>query len=313
MRSSKLLEVKMKLRRSLYIILVVLVLATAILAVPAIADAGNFSGSSDYGGSSGGSWGGSDWGDSGGGSFVFFGGGSMGWVGIVIVIVFIVISLASKRAKSGGSGSFSSGTMSSNTFNLMPIATINQQDPNFSEAEMRENISNLYVQMQHAWQDKEFSSMRPHMTDGLYNQFNNQLSELIRSGCTNYVERIAVMEVNLAGWRKDEVNDCIVAVLNTRIVDYTVNDTTGELVSGSKTAEKFMCYEWTLVRSKGMQTPSPSGEGSEETSAIHCPSCGAPLEINQSAKCPYCDTVISAKDYSWAISEIKGISQRTER
>ena len=307
----------MKRKRYLYIILVVLVLAAVTLSVPALADAGNFSGSSDWGVSSGGSWSSSDWGDSdwggsSGGSYVFFGGGSMGWVGIVIVIIFIVVSMASKRARSsGGTGGFSSGSMASNSFSLMPIAQLAQQDPNFSEAAMREKIANLYVQMQHAWQDKEFSSMRPYMTDALYNQFNNQLNELIRSGCTNYVERIAVLEVNLSGWRQDEINDSVVAVLNTRIVDYTTRDASGELVSGSKTAEKFMCYEWTLVRSKGMKTPEPSGEGSEGTAAIHCPSCGAPLEINQSAKCPYCDTVISAKKYDWAISEIKGLSQRT--
>ena len=43
--------------------------------------------------------------------------------------------------------------------------------------------------------------------------------------------------------------------LRTRIVDYTVKDATGEVVSGSKTAEKFLTYEWTLIRSKDSVTP----------------------------------------------------------
>lgn len=48
--------------------------------------------------------------------------------------------------------------------------------------------------MQTAWQANEFDSMRfPYMTDALYSQFKLQLDELIRSECTNHVERIAVL------------------------------------------------------------------------------------------------------------------------
>ena len=212
---------------------------------------------------------------------------------------------------SGSAGTTGMAGASTTSYSLlMPISTIKDSDPNFSEAAIKEKIANLYVRMQNAWQEKEFEGMRPFMTDALYSQFKLQLDELIRSDCTNYVERISVLDVALSGWRSDEVVDAIVAIVNTRIVDYTTNDRTGQLVSGSKTVEKFMTYEWTLIRSKGMTTAASSGEGSEETTTTHCPSCGAPVEINQSAKCPYCDSVISAGDYDWVISAIKGIAQR---
>lgn len=300
-------------KKSVYILLAILVLTISILAVPAIADAGNFSGSSDYGGGSSDYGGSSDWGSS---SYDYDddyyyddsdgGGGGIGiTIAVIVVIVVVAVSIFGKK----GAGTDESGAEL--TTDLSPMSTLKEADPNFSEAAMKEKVANLYVQMQNAWQDKKFESMRPHMTDALYNQFDRQLGEMVRANCTNYVERIAVLDVQLTGWKQDEVNDAIVALLNTRIVDYTVNDKTDELISGSKTAEKFMCYEWTLIRSKGMTTPEAVGEGSEGTVSIHCPSCGAPVEINQSAKCPYCDSVISARDYDWAISAIKGISQRT--
>jgi hypothetical protein len=62
------------------------------------------------------------------------------------------------------------------------------------------------------------------------------------------VERIAVMSVNLSGWKRDETDDIMVARLRTRITDYTLDDTNGNLISGSRTAEKFMDYEWILKR-----------------------------------------------------------------
>ncbi|MEM5770115.1 MAG: transporter [Bacillota bacterium] len=303
----------MRRNRRLYIMLLVALLAVCILAVPAVADAGGFSGGSDYGGG-GSDWGGSDWGSSDWESSDYSyssGGGSGGSPGIVvIVVVFLIMAFVAARFKKGRTGTVVGGAAQS-FVPLTPIEALRQKDPYFSENAMREKIANLYVQMQHAWEDKKFEPMRAHMTDALYNQFDRQLEELRRAGQTNFIDRIAVLSVELTGWREDYRNDAIVAIVNTRIIDYTVDDKTGKVVSGSKTAEKFMTYEWTLIRSKDMKTPAPSGEGREQTNTIHCPSCGAPVEINQSAKCPYCDSVISARDYDWVVSAIKGLAQRT--
>lgn len=303
----------MRKKKSLYIALFIAVLLLSVLAVPALADAGNFSGGSSYGGSFSGSSGGSFSGGSGAWGLLALGGmgGGSGGIITIIIIAFIIINIIRRLKSAGSAGSTGmTGAGFTNYSELVPISTIKGADPNFSEAAMKEKISNLCVRMQNAWQAKEFEGIRPFMTDALYSQFKLQLDELSRSECTNYVERIAVLDVELTGWRSDEVVDAIVAIVNTRIVDYTTNDRTGKLVSGSQTVEKFMTYEWTLIRSKGMTTPVFSGEGSEDTATIHCPSCGAPVEINQSAKCPYCDSVISAADYDWVISAIKGIAQR---
>lgn len=299
----------MRNKKSLYILLI-LILMISVLAVPAMADAGNFSGHSDFGGSYSGSSGSSSGGSGLLGLALLGGsGGSSGGIIFLVIVLYIVFSILKKRKGAGGSVS---GAAMTNFSDLMPINLIHDKDPNFSEDKIKEKIANLYVQMQDAWQNKKFDSMRPYMTDTLYSQFERQLDELIESDCTNFIERIAVLNVSLSGWRTDEVHDSIVAIVNTRIVDFTVNDKTGQVVSGSKSAEKFMTYEWTLIRSKGMTTASPTGEGNEGTVSIHCPSCGAPVEINQSAKCPYCDNIISNRDYDWSISAIKGISQRTE-
>lgn len=306
-------------KKYISILLLVMLLALSILAIPAIADAGNFSGSTDYGGSS--DWGGGydydyDWGSSGTGSGAIYtgtggsGGNSVMSVVVFVIVVLLVLALAKRNGGSKG-GVPAPAPKASGYSDLRPIEELRALDENFSEAALREKISNLYVQMQNAWQDKNFEPMRPHMTDALYTQFDRQLAELVRANATNYVERIAVLGVELKGWRQDAVNDSIVAIVNTRIIDYTLDDNTGKLLSGSKTAEKFMTYEWTLIRSKGMQTPAPSGEGRECTVSIRCPSCGAPLEINHSAKCSYCDCVVNARDYDWAISSVKGLAQRT--
>jgi predicted RNA-binding Zn-ribbon protein involved in translation (DUF1610 family) len=68
-----------------------------------------------------------------------------------------------------------------------------------------------------------------------------------------------------------------------------------------------MTYEYILVRSSGYVTKAQD----EDTKTFNCPNCGASLDINHSAKCPYCSSVITARTHDWVISSIKGIAQET--
>ena len=115
-----------------------------------------------------------------------------------------------------------------------------------------------------------------------------------------------MLGVELLGWKQEDGNDIMIAKLQTRIVDYVVDDATGNVIRGSNTAEKFMTYEWNLIRTSGRQTSKISGEN-----ASNCPNCGAPINLNKSAKCEYCGSIIETDDFDWVLSGIKALSQRT--
>lgn len=288
-------------KRNLLCILLCLCL---LLPLSALADAGNFSGDSDYGSGS------SDWGSSWddddsyvGGSYIDGGssGGSLfGFLVVAGIIAFVIITQNKRKHQTAGAAPTSAAL-------LQPMSAFLQLDPDFNEAAFKEKLSNLYVQMQNAWQAKDFEPMRPYFTDALYSQFARELDALKQKGRTNYVERIAVLDVTLRGWYKDAGSDKIVASIRTRIVDYTVDDATGKLLNGSKTIERFIKYEWTLVRTSGQTTKT-----AEKKLSVHCPCCGAPMSINQTAKCEYCGSVVTVKDYDWAITQIKGILQQSK-
>ena len=128
-----------------------------------------------------------------------------------------------------------------------------------------------------------------------------------------------MLEVKLSGFYQEEGLDHIVARLKTRIIAYEIFDP-GEsgngknakprVISGSKTQEKFMEYEWDLCRKTGVQTEGLDGNA---VKTVTCPKCGAPLNINQTAQCPYCGSVVTVENEDWALNNIKGISQRTGR
>ncbi|MDR0840632.1 MAG: 39S ribosomal protein L45 [Christensenellaceae bacterium] len=319
-------------------LLLAALLLCAVLLCPLLAQAdfGSFSGDSDYGSSSGwdsgsswdsgnswdsgSSWDDDDsWGSGGSGGFIggSTAGGDSGWVAtpsgqssggsfasfvVPVIIVVLIIVFISRRGKNnpvmpGGQLTAASA--------LQPMDSYAAEDAGFNASALQEKLGNLYVQMQNAWQAKDLDPLRPYLTDAFYAQMERQLSDFARTNRTNYVERISVLSVLLRGWYRSGDSDHIVAALRTRIVDYTLDDNTGAVVAGNRSRELFMEYEWDMARPTGQVT----GAASEMTS-VHCPSCGAPLSINHSAKCPYCDAIVTLAEHDWAIFAIKGISQR---
>ena len=296
-----------------------IIMIIALLAVPAagFADIGNFVGDSDWGGS-GFDFGGwdsdydSDWdGGYSGGNMIFFGGlgnsggdddGSflLGLIVVIAVVVFVVMSKRKKKKSGGNASAYRSAPV-----DFASIQRLLQEDPNFSELDFLQDASNTFVRLQNAWQAKDLAPVRNVLTDNLYAQFERQMQPYIANGQTNHVENIAVLRSALMGWRQDEVNDILTVELHVRLVDYVTDDKTGTVIRGSKTKERFMGYEYTFIRTKGGATAKP------ENGAATCPHCGAPMDINHSGRCAYCDSVLSSGEYDWVVSGIRGLYQRS--
>ena len=226
---------------------------------------------------------------------------------IIAVIIAIIVFSKVKNKKNGKTGNLPAGATPTAVQALNPIESFKNEDPDFSEAELTQKISNLYVKFQNAWQAKDLEPLRPYLTDSFYAMADRQLDAYRKNRQTNMVERIAVLGVTLSGWKTQGEDDVMVARLRTRIVDYVIDDKTRNVVRGSNTAEKFMEYEWLLTRKHGVKTGVNSG-----MTVQNCPNCGAPVNINKTAKCEYCDCIITVDSTDWAVSEIKGISQRTQ-
>ncbi|HQQ41160.1 MAG TPA: TIM44-like domain-containing protein, partial [Clostridia bacterium] len=275
----------MKKRTVRLLAALLVVICCLMLGAYSLADAGNFSGDTDWGGG-GSDWGssGSDWGSSssssdwGSGSTYYSDGssdysGSGGCLGgnlftIAIVVIVIIVMLRYRKSGKGGSGS--QVYQAAQETPGLPIETLKQKDPNFNEQAFLEKIGNWYIQMQNAWEAKKWEPMRAIMTDALYTQMERQLQSLVQAGRTNHVERIAVLDSRIVRYAVEGDNDVLVVRISTRICDYTTDDRTGQVVSGSQTRELFMTYDWKLIRQKDQITPEQEG-----MTHINCANCGA--------------------------------------
>lgn len=110
---------------------------------------------------------------------------------------------------------------------------------------------------------------------------------------------------DILGWRQDGGKDMIIVQLSTKIVDYVTDDATGEIVRGYKTFPKSMTYEWSMIRTTGVK------DSEHRTTEIICPKCGAKVQVNHTAVCEFCGTLLTADTFDWALNAITGLSQHT--
>ena len=310
----------MKKRLALFIAFILV--TVSLFSVVGFADFGDYAGDSDWGGGwdSGSDWGSdwdSDWGSDWDSDSDYYyssssgsGSGDSGMIIAVFIVIVIIATVESVRSKAKGKN-----TSARRPVNVQPtaskplvnnLADFKERDPGFNETRFLEDVSNLYVRMQNAWTAKDLTPIRPKLTAELYAKSDRQVQAYIKNNQTNHVERISVLNSNIVGCTSDEKNDIITVEFTARVVDYVTDDKTGNIIRGSNSRELFMTYRWTFIRTLGKLTAAAG-----EADGKHCPNCGAPLDLNQSAVCNYCGSVIESGEYDWVLSNIQGISQRS--
>ncbi len=304
------------MKKLLAVLLSVLIIFA--LSTVGFADFGEFAGSSDWGGGyDSGGWdsGYDSWDydyDYGDNYYYSSGTGEMsGFEIVVTAIIVIIIVIAVVFGNVGKNNGKNNGRVTISTpQNTAPLVNdlegLKQRDPSFNESKFLADAANLYVRLQNAWTDKDLTPVRTHLAEELYAKSERQIKAYINNKQTNHIDRISVLSTDIVGCTKDEKNDIITVQLVARIVDYVTDDKTGNVIRGDRNRELFMTYRWTFIRTLGKLS-----ETNGRVDDKHCPNCGAPIDLNRSAVCEYCGSVCTSGDYDWVVSDIKGISQRS--
>jgi predicted lipid-binding transport protein (Tim44 family) len=104
---------------------------------------------------------------------------------------------------------------------------------------------------------------RNHMTDDMNKTLQGEADLLRAAQQVNRLENIAVRSVEIAEIWQEKGEDFITVQIYANLLDYTTDERTGQIVSGSRTEPvKFREY-WTFTR--------PVGDHSWKLSAINQP------------------------------------------
>jgi predicted lipid-binding transport protein (Tim44 family) len=131
------------------------------------------------------------------------------------------------------------------------LAHIRQMDPSFDESRFNDLVMDDFFKIQGAWMSRDLAPVTGLITDEMKRIFQEDLDRLLRDKQVNRLENIAVRNVEIAEVWQESGQDFITALIYANLLDYTTDDATGAVVSGSKTEPvKFEEY-WTFTRPVG--------------------------------------------------------------
>ena len=261
----------------IFLILIIPVLLITISTQKVKADSG-FDTSYDSGGSSWDSSSSSDW-DS--GDYSSSGGGS--FIGLIIFTVIFIIAIKSALDKSKSTNVHPSIVDSS-----LSDDEIRKYIPNFDRNKFITDRFNDYVQIQNAWMNFDYDTLRNKLTDELYNQYAMQLDTMKIKNEQNIMSSFKHKETAIT--EIYEENGELVVTINSVITFYDFIVQNGRVVRGNSTKKITSLYEMKFVCNK-------------EAMSNKCPSCHAPLNNNASQVCEYCGSVITKTGENWVMTK----------
>lgn len=177
---------------------------------------------------------------------------------------------------------------------------IQAEDPLFNKVEFLGWASDMFVKLQYAWSDRDLEDIRHFVTPELYEKTNGQVQRYIVNKQINKLERVSVNIAKLKSFEHQGDRDVLKVILDTKMIDYIVDENTGEVIRGDQAVNVMNPYILTFSRKSGVKTQ----EGGTKPVTMNCPNCGGATTILSSGKCPYCGSVITTRDNNWTLSEM---------
>lgn len=143
------------------------------------------------------------------------------------------------------------------------ISHIRQMDHSFNETAFNDSVMDHFFKIQAAWMNRDLSKVTGLLTDEMRVTLQKDIDQLLRDKQINRLENIAVRKVEIAEAWQEAGQDYITALVHANLLDYTTDETTGAVVSGSASDPIRFEEYWTFTR--------PVGNNPWQLSAIQQP------------------------------------------
>jgi len=131
------------------------------------------------------------------------------------------------------------------------LSYVRQMDTSFDEKKFQDLCMDHFFKIQGAWTNREMSGVRNLLTEEMSRIIQDDIEKLKSERKINKLENIAVRSVDLVEAWQESGRDYITVKFYANLLDYTIDETTGKVLSGDKTEPvKFEEY-WTFTRPVG--------------------------------------------------------------
>ena len=133
------------------------------------------------------------------------------------------------------------------------LAEIRRSEPDFDPKHFVEVASDVFFQVQAGWMRRDIQSYRHLLGKNLAAEYEGHFADLRAKGHINKLENISIRKVEIVDAGVDGSDDFVTVLFTANLLDYTVNDQSGEVVEGSMTDPVKFAEEWTWARPVGTQ------------------------------------------------------------
>jgi predicted lipid-binding transport protein (Tim44 family) len=133
------------------------------------------------------------------------------------------------------------------------LEQIRQSDRHFDANHFLEVASDVFFQIQAGWMRRDLDSYRHLLGSELAAQYAEHFAEMHRLGQINKLESIAIRNVEIVAAGSDGHEDFVTVQFTANLLDYTVDDQSGEVLDGSISTPVKFEEQWTWARPVGTE------------------------------------------------------------
>jgi predicted lipid-binding transport protein (Tim44 family) len=181
---------------------------------------------------------------------------------------------------------------------LAGVAAIRAHDPAFDENVFLADVQRLFFAVLEAW-----TALKPGLSQGvmasvIWEEQKAQIADYRVRGWRNLLPNLRFTSAVVAGASSDSGWDTTTVRINATSADYDVQAATGQVLAGDVEP-----WDWTedwVFQRPAIAVTAQRGRITAET----CPSCGAPVNVDVTSICPFCDAAVISGKFGWSLTRI---------
>jgi hypothetical protein len=178
----------------------------------------------------------------------------------------------------------------------MTVDEFVKMDATFNQGMFLTKVNNIFVKLLTAIMMDDLDSVRHFIRDDVYEWAESITKEVRDKGQRQMYDELNVKESRIDSIIEESRQYVIKVYLQSRYLNYIINLSDGNLVSGNDYSRIQVNYNLLFTKKKAAQ---------KQGIARKCPGCGAPISVNTSGKCEYCGSTYNQEDYDWVLTKLE--------
>lgn len=176
------------------------------------------------------------------------------------------------------------------------LEALRASDPGFDEPALLDSLRKRFLRVKARLQARSPEGLGGEAAPALVQHWKQQAAQQLVSGVRVELRGLEVDEVRPVWLTLGPVQDRLTAAIDYRAASTGVDDQSGQVLFGGE--PDATTEYWTLARPSGTRTPAP------DAARAGCPTCGAPVDPESGAACPYCGGALPGVLLGWVLARV---------